>query len=489
MIPSPAMQALRCVVVLMVASACGGVKPGQGADPAAGVDAGVDVTAALLAGQIEENPPEVALPARPNFALPVADAGFVALRALRVRVSDHVGTDVKVEGYVTWIYDCVEAVKAKTKKSRAEVVRSIEADPTQCRRPTIHLGETPGEAPERGTWVVQVPRPPTKAERKHLPKAELDAWPAVPKIKKGDRVIIRGRFDLQAPGGDANTDGLIVYAGLDHVPAGAPSTVSAPTEPPPHPPLPTPPATPRGDRTVDPGPGRACAAAVEANDGGKTAAACGEAARLDPAHAGYHLWAGIAAQELVPRTPKPSEMDYSEALTHVVRALAAEPRLWRAHVTIGRIERTVGHDREAAAAFEAAIRAAPRQVAPYVALATIYQRWQYLDEALEVARAGTALVRGKEAAELWVQQAQIEHQRGELAAAQFSLDEALNADSDHLAARYYRGFWAFQRGDLATARRELDVVAKTTGGDPLMQRSAVDLMTHMERQPAPGSVP
>lgn len=477
------MQALRCVVVSIVASSCGGAKPGQGADPGAAVDAGVDVTATLLFGQIEENPPEVALPARPTFALPVADPGFVALRALRVRAGDYLGTDVKVEGYVTWIYDCVEAVRARTKKSRAEVVRSIEADPTQCRRPTIHLGETPGEPPERGTWVVQVPRPPTKAERKYLPKAELDAWPPVPKFKKGDRVIIRGRFDLQAPGGDANTDGLIIYAGLDHVPAGAPSTVSAPTEPPPHPPLPTPPSPPRGDRTVDPGPGRACLAAVIAREPRKIADACGEAARLDPGHAGYHLWAGIAAESLVPTSPTPSEMDYSEALTHLVRALAAEPRLWRAHHTLGRIERQVGHDREAAAAFDAAIRAAPSQIDPYVALSSIYDRWRYLDEAAAVARAGTAIVRGKGAARLWVQQAVVEQQRGELAAAQFSLDEALNADDEYLPARYYRGFWAFQRGDLATARRELDVVAKATGGDPLMQRTAVDLMTRMEREP------
>src|SRR5687768_4085153 len=50
---------------------------------------------------------KVVLPPVPVFELPVAPAGTVGVRELLVAGKPLLGTDVKVNGYVTAIYDCV----------------------------------------------------------------------------------------------------------------------------------------------------------------------------------------------------------------------------------------------------------------------------------------------------------------------------------------------------------------------------------------------
>src|SRR5262249_52878526 len=138
-------------------------------------------------------------------------------------------TNLKVGGYVTWIYDCV-ADNLKPGKTRAQVQATIDDDPTLCERPKFHLGATRDAADEVTLGVVCLPRPPNKLEPSHLPKDELAKRPPVPKLAVGDYVIVSGKFDTSSPHSERNSDGLLVYAALDHAkpPATAPAIVPLP---------------------------------------------------------------------------------------------------------------------------------------------------------------------------------------------------------------------------------------------------------------------
>src|SRR5687768_15077836 len=130
----------------------------------------------MMCGLVSGAP--LALPAVPSFELPPPEPGFVHPRYLQLRGRSLLGTEVKVKGYITWIYDCIKDVK-HPKETRKQTQRRIDADPTLCERPKFYLATTRDTPDERALWVVDVPRPPNKLEKERLPKEELAAWPKV----------------------------------------------------------------------------------------------------------------------------------------------------------------------------------------------------------------------------------------------------------------------------------------------------------------------
>jgi hypothetical protein len=156
------------------------------------------------------------LPAVPAFELPPADSDGHSVRELRVKGKKMLNTELSVKGYVTWVYDCPTALRQPGWTDR-QVEAYIEENPDKCERPKFYLGDTPDTAPERSLWVVDVPRPPTKLEKKRLPRDEIRFWPAVPPLKQGDQLIVRGDFSLSSPRSERNTDGLLVYKSLKNI--------------------------------------------------------------------------------------------------------------------------------------------------------------------------------------------------------------------------------------------------------------------------------
>jgi tetratricopeptide (TPR) repeat protein len=181
--------------------------------------------------------PEVAqrvkldVPAVPGFELPAVEPGFHTPRELRVHGKPVLGTEIKVKGYVTWIYDCPTALASTNPTmTRAQILVAIDKDPTVCERAKFYLGDAKGAARDASIWIIDVPRPPNKLERQRLPKAELAAWPAVPRLAIGDHVVVTGTWAMQSPHSERNTDGLLVYKALDHaVAAAAAPAAPAPT--------------------------------------------------------------------------------------------------------------------------------------------------------------------------------------------------------------------------------------------------------------------
>ena len=171
--------------------------------------------------EIADSTSRVALPAIPSFAVPTWAGGLHNPLELLI-VGDRLrGTRVRVGGYVTWIYDCTAAL-AQPGKTRAQIQKRIDGDPSLCERPKFYLGDARDTPPDRSLWVVDVPRPPNKLERERLPAAELARWPAVPRLAVGAYVEVTGTFALRSPHDEANSDGLIVYEAIDTLKAGPP---------------------------------------------------------------------------------------------------------------------------------------------------------------------------------------------------------------------------------------------------------------------------
>src|ERR1051325_6181866 len=92
--------------------------------------------------EVAKNPAKVDLPPVPAFDLPATEPGFHTPRELRVHGKPMLGTEIRVKGYVTWIYDCVAAVAAANPRAtRAQVQAAIASDGGLCERPKFYLGD------------------------------------------------------------------------------------------------------------------------------------------------------------------------------------------------------------------------------------------------------------------------------------------------------------------------------------------------------------
>lgn len=189
-----------------------------------------DLTGPTLEVVAAKGEARVAVPALPSFELPAVEPGLTTPRELSLRGRRMLGSDVKVKGYVTWVYDCAAALAAQSPRApRAALRKKIDADPSICERPRFTLGDAKGAPRDASITVVEVPRPPTRRERQQLDKAALAAWPAAPKLAVGDHVVVSGRWTTRAPRGDASPDGLLVYSALTGaaLPGAAPAATSA----------------------------------------------------------------------------------------------------------------------------------------------------------------------------------------------------------------------------------------------------------------------
>jgi hypothetical protein len=157
------------------------------------------------------------LPAVPEFDMPSANAdGTNPPRYMRLRGRTLLDTEVKVKGYVLWIYDCVEHLREPGEDDR-EVRKRIDEDPTRCWRPHYILGDTPNTDPERGIWVVDVPRELREDEKRGLTREDLAQVPPVPQFAVGDELVVEGKWAQRSPRGFAKTEGLLVYQSQENL--------------------------------------------------------------------------------------------------------------------------------------------------------------------------------------------------------------------------------------------------------------------------------
>lgn len=469
------------------------------------------------------------LPAIPDFQLAPGEPGFQSPRELQVRGARLLGTEIKVKGYVTWIYDCGAALaSANPQQSPSRIRQVIDSDPALCEYPKLYLGDASTTPPVASIWVVDMPRAPTQRERVMMTKDQLKAWPAVPKLAVGDYVVITGTWAVRSNHAEHNSGGLLIYRGVERaapriatltaaVAAAAPAAVAA-SEP-------TAATSPALRKVVDPERYQssiehlntcnkaisakhydaaliACQAATRAWEGNhlawyamtsaymaKTAwrdaaATIQRAVTLRPEVAMYQLYDGITCYEAARADGANSDSrpgdgtrladSRNAAREALLRAIKLAPELWRAHYYLGRIYRELDDAGHAAEQFSQTIKNNPRYRFGYVALVELYRRWGYVDQSLIVATLGAMRVAPVDAADLWLEVAMAYDAKSADDKAIIALGKALASRPDDVHAKLQRGRIYVRKGDAVSAKRDLADVLKATGAadEPARQLAA-----------------
>jgi hypothetical protein len=171
--------------------------------------------------EVKETSVKLDLPAVPDFQIPQANSdGTHSIAEMRLRGNRYLGTEVKVKGYIIWVYDCATAIRT-AEMTEDELNKILTDSPERCYRPNVYLGDEPNTPADRGIWLVEVPRPPREDEVKTLDEVTLQemqaAWDALPKFAEKDQIVASGMWELSSPRGFKNSDGLLVYSTLENL--------------------------------------------------------------------------------------------------------------------------------------------------------------------------------------------------------------------------------------------------------------------------------
>jgi tetratricopeptide (TPR) repeat protein len=475
------------------------------------VAAGVAAAEPTPDPEVARSVPAVDVPAIGDLRVPELAHGARSPLELRVRGTPLLHSKVTVAGYIVFIYDCVADVRAAGESIAAAQAR-IDADPTLCQRPRFFLGDSATTSPDEALWIVDVPRAPNKLERQNLPPSELKKmFPSPPpKIAVGDYVEVTGDFEQTSAHGDANSDGLVSFGSIVHVsapaspklgPIASDALMATPTPPAAHPgAAPTAQARAESIRHANDGakamgtkqfdvaldeegkavalwPGNALAwyglgaAHAQRAEWPDASAAFAHAADIAPDVPMYQMWAGVSAYEAAAAT-KPAHASYDAAERALLLAVQLEPKLWRAHLYLGRIARASGRWHTAASELGDALRANPRELAPYVALAELYSKWEQPQLAAKVALIGTTNVPGSQATDAWYELGRALDDQGKLADAIDAYTHAIDAGGSPLASTFARGQASFRRGKLDDAKRDLEAYVARPDAAPFAAMQA-----------------
>lgn len=236
--------------------------------------------------------------------------------------------------------------------------------------------------------------------------------------------------------------------------------------------------------------------------------ALGNAVRIVDDQPMYQMWLGVAQkmkaiekarEELASRENKKVEevepdlgsINFETAVQHLLQAVKLRPDMWRAHYNLGQIYRDTDRAKEAADAFTKSIAANPREQGPYIALAELYLRWDYVDQAIQVASQGTANVPGaSERSDIWfvLGMGYDAKQLDDKAIEAFG--KALDDRRDNHKAKFQRGQAQFRKGDYARAKRDLEDFVKTGSAKLDLQKTQatkmlMDISAKSAEAPAP----
>ena len=187
-----------------------------------------------------------------------------------------------------------------------------------------------------------------------------------------------------------------------------------------------------------------------------------------------------------------TSVNFEKPLQHLQEALKLNPDLWRAHYYIGRIYRDTGRSKEGAEELTKALQAGPIEPGPWVALAELYRRWDYTDQAIQIAEAGTAVVPGTaEKSQIWYEVGMGYYDKRNNDRAVDAFSKALDAKRDYHAAKFQRGQAYYNKGDYANAKRDLEEFAKAGGASVQFEKQQASkmLVDIAAKSVVPGSTP
>jgi tetratricopeptide (TPR) repeat protein len=181
-------------------------------------------------------------------------------------------------------------------------------------------------------------------------------------------------------------------------------------------------------------------------------------------HRAREAQAAAQARKQEEIVPDMRAVNQDAALAQLALALHLNKGLWRAHYYLGRIHRDRGDAAVAAESFTRAVQYGPPESAPYVALAELYRRWDYVDHAVMITRLGVNQVVDSN------QQADVLYMLGLALDDKQSYDAAIDAYTKAMEARrdlslalFQRGQDLFRVGKLAAAKADLEAFLTRPG--------------------------
>lgn len=165
-------------------------------------------------------------------------------------------------------------------------------------------------------------------------------------------------------------------------------------------------------------------------------------------------------------------INFEESSKYLQQAIKLDGTLWGSHYYLGRIYRIQDKPQLAAQEFTAAIQGDPREQAPYVALAELYRKWDYTDQAIQVAAQGATNVLGNARSE-------VNYVLGMAYFDKKKLDDAVEAFTKAIEdsgrqnhkALFQRGLALFVLGKSKEAKKDLEEYSKTAGESEQFNKS------------------
>jgi len=190
--------------------------------------------------------------------------------------------------------------------------------------------------------------------------------------------------------------------------------------------------------------------------------------------------------------PDLTSVNFEKPLQHLQESLKLNGELWRAHYFIGRIYRDTGKSKEAAEELTRALQAGPTDPGPWVALAELYRRWDYTDQAIQIAEAGTAVVPGtNEKSDIWFEVGMGYDDKRLNDKAIDAFTKALDSRRDNHTAKFQRGQAYYRKNDYANAKRDLEDFSKAGGASVQFEKQQASkmLVDIAAKSVVPGSTP
>lgn len=191
-------------------------------------------------------------------------------------------------------------------------------------------------------------------------------------------------------------------------------------------------------------------------------------------------------------TPDLTSINFQKPLQHLQEAVKLNNELWRAHYYIGRIFRDTGKSKEAADELTKALGSAPTEPGPWVALAELYRQWDYTDQAIQIAEAGTTVVPGtNEKSDIWYEVGMGYDDKRLDDKAVDAFTKSIESKKDNHKAKFQRGQAYFRKGDYPNAKRDLEDFGKTGGASVefAKQQASKMLIDIAAKSVTPGSAP
>jgi tetratricopeptide (TPR) repeat protein len=190
--------------------------------------------------------------------------------------------------------------------------------------------------------------------------------------------------------------------------------------------------------------------------------------------------------------PDLTGVNFEPARQHLQESIKLNPDLWGPHYFLGRIYRDTGKTKEAAEELTKALQGGAIDPEPWVALAELYRQWDYTDQAIQVAEAGTAVVPGShEKSQIWFEVGMGYDDKRQNDKAIDAFTKALEGKRDLQIARFQRGQAYYRKADYNNAKRDLEEISKTGGASIQFEKQQASkmLVDIAAKSVVPGSTP